>query len=185
MVKQGDVIYGALSRETFTFLQTAADTDGQLLQIDARIDPGGGAVGNLGAHIHPRAEERFVIHSGEVEFMIRGKRRLYHPGETVSVPAGVSHAFSVKGDGHLHFTLEFAPAMQFETLFESAFAAMRDHPQHFTRKGFPKLPWAALMLHTFPDHTYLAGSPVVPQKLTLAMLAQLGKRLGYRAVYAY
>ncbi len=61
MAQAGRVLVNPISGERFTFLKTAADTDGKLLQFDVELSAGGSVPG---AHLHPVQEERFEVLEG-------------------------------------------------------------------------------------------------------------------------
>ena len=89
MAYAGQTIENPVSGEKITFIQTAADTDGELLEIELELSPDGAVPG---AHIHPEQEERFEIVEGTMAFRMGLKKIVAGPGEVVTVPAGKVHA---------------------------------------------------------------------------------------------
>src|SRR4051794_32164692 len=61
MAYAGQVIENPVSGERITFRKTAADTNGELLEIDLELAPDGHVPG---MHVHPTQTERFEIVSG-------------------------------------------------------------------------------------------------------------------------
>src|SRR5262245_11820580 len=122
MAKAGDIMTSPATGETFKFIKTAADTDGELLQIEMVIAAGGGAK-SVPPHIHPKQEERFYIKTGEIKFLLDGKEFVAGPGETVIIPAGAVHTWWNATSQQATYLLEFAPAGQMEILFENLCAA--------------------------------------------------------------
>jgi hypothetical protein len=61
MAYGGQTIENPISGEKITFIQTAADTDGELLEIELELSADGAVPG---AHIHPEQEEDIVPSSG-------------------------------------------------------------------------------------------------------------------------
>ncbi|MGL5138067.1 MAG: hypothetical protein ACRC7G_09895 [Beijerinckiaceae bacterium] len=53
-------------------------------------------------------------------------------------------------------------------------------PEWFSPRGDPNLLLIALVLHTYRDHLYLAGIPLIVQKLLFAAVSPLARLRGYR-----
>src|SRR5215204_7478656 len=104
--------------QAMIFRRTAADTDGQLLQIECYHEPGGPPEPK---HTHPHQESRFEVLSGLLRFRIGGNERTAGPGEVVTIPANASHSFWNDGDGVAHYLQEFRPALDSEHFFETLF----------------------------------------------------------------
>jgi quercetin dioxygenase-like cupin family protein len=183
MVETGDIINNPISGETFTFLQTAADTGGKLLQIDVRVRVGG-AMGSPLAHFHPAQEERFIVKSGCLRATIDGVEGVYGAGETVIVPAGAPHRWSNDSvNDELSFINEYVPALRWEDLFVTVFAAARTG--RASLRGDFSLLAMAVVLNKYRDHLYMAGLPMRVQKVLFTVLAPIGKLLRYPEDYAY
>src|SRR5207237_8547002 len=72
-----------------TFLRTADDTDGALLEMAARYRPHSP---EPPAHYHPKQEETFEIVSGALRFVVGGVEHVVHAGERIVIPAGAVHS---------------------------------------------------------------------------------------------
>ena len=86
MARVGDELLG-LSRR-LVFRRTAADTTGDLIEVDAYYEPG---LDPPRAHYHPRQEERFEVVSGELFTHVDGTERAYGAGEAFIIPPGSRH----------------------------------------------------------------------------------------------
>ena len=64
-VAPGQTLKNPITGERFTFLETAATTDGELLAFDFALRPGGMVPF---PHVHPVQEERFEVVAGRVCF---------------------------------------------------------------------------------------------------------------------
>jgi quercetin dioxygenase-like cupin family protein len=84
MARAGDVIEH-LTGERFEFRRTAEDTGGQLLRIEALVEPRGFAAAQ---HVHPKQEERFEILSGKIRYRVDGVEREAGTGEELIIPKG-------------------------------------------------------------------------------------------------
>ena len=67
MAYAGQILSNPVSGETIEFIQTAADTAGELLAIDLTLTPDGHVPGT---HVHPEQEERFQVLSGTMKFKL-------------------------------------------------------------------------------------------------------------------
>ena len=124
MVKAGDTIHNPLTGETFTFLQTAADTGGQLLQMEARIQAGRGL--HVPPHVHPFQAMQFSIKQGKMKMLLAKDERVYSAGDTIHVPVGTFYNWSNVAEDDLVFVVEYRPAGEWEKIFESTCALGRD-----------------------------------------------------------
>jgi quercetin dioxygenase-like cupin family protein len=91
------------------FLRTAAETDGELLEMDdfwAQADHG------TPAHIHPALEERWEVISGNVRFEIGGVERTAGPGDSIVAPPGTPHAARNVGAKPAHLRIQMRPALR-------------------------------------------------------------------------
>jgi quercetin dioxygenase-like cupin family protein len=84
MAYTGQTIENPVSGERITFLQTARDTAGELLEFELELSPDGHVPG---AHVHPEQEERFHVLEGTMKFRLgdapdrrRGRRDRRRPG---------------------------------------------------------------------------------------------------------
>ena len=85
MITTGQTLQNVATGETLVFRTTSADTNGELVVVEAYVEPNGAVAA---AHVHPSQEERFEVLSGELEFRL-GKRKLVAgPGDRVRVPPG-------------------------------------------------------------------------------------------------
>lgn len=73
-----------------------------------------------------------------------------------------------------------AAAMLLRRLFKNFAVLTEMHPEWFSPKGDPSLLLIALVLHTYRNHLYLAGVPVLLQKVLFAMLSPIARIRGYR-----
>ena len=73
MIRAGETLVNPVSGETITFIETAAETNGEYTLIEVSVAPGGGVPM---AHIHPYQTETFEVLEGELSMKAgREKRR--------------------------------------------------------------------------------------------------------------
>ena len=173
------VLRNEFNKETFIF--TGRTDDSEVARFDVVLGKGGSGGGNALVHVHPLAEERFVVKSGRIKIVIEGRERLVGPGQSAVVPRGRPHYFLNGWDGDTEFTVEFRPAQQHLLFFANFARLTAEHPEWFSAKGDPDFLLIASSLNIFRDHTYLARPPVFIQKAMFALLAPVARLMGYRS----
>jgi mannose-6-phosphate isomerase-like protein (cupin superfamily) len=176
MINPGDVLENPMTGERIIFHETSATTNGELLRYEAIVKPHGIAAYE---HIHPHQSERHEVLEGTLTMLVDGKEEKLGPGGVSTVPAGIRHK-AVSRD-EVRVMLEFRPALRWEELFETWAALGRD--RKMSKRGFPHPLQAAVLAYEYRDEVYAAFPPRPVQNVLTAVLAPLGKTLGYRAPY--
>ena len=151
--------------EVLTFLRTAADTDGALVEIETVLGPG---MKGPPLHVHLRETESFRITEGELSVRTGRRWSRHHLGDELTVPPGTPHTFANKSDATAAFVVVITPPDPFETMVRMRLAAKR----------MPLLGLAEV--HHGDDATLmLAHAPVFAQRLVwngLAAVARIVRR---------
>jgi len=179
MARAGQIIDNPVSGERITFVRTAADTAGALLEFELDLAADGRVPG---AHVHPEQEERFEILDGTMRFRLGMRTILARAGETVVVPAGRVHRFTNGGDGPARVRVEVQPALDMEQLLVTT--AQLAHEGHVLRSGMPKPLHLVLFVRRFRREV---GAPLVPAWIVqgvMAPVAALARRRGHGERYA-
>jgi len=173
MAHTGQIIENPISGERIVFRKTAADTNGEYLEIDLYLAPDGHVPG---AHVHPKQEERFEVLAGTMQFRMGMKKIVAGPGDVVTIPAGKVHKFKNGGDEEAVVRVTVTPALRMEQLLETTVALAEEG--RTTRKGMPKPLDLALFVREYKDDVAGPFPPAVIQRATLAPLAWIAKRRG-------
>ncbi|MET0817830.1 MAG: cupin domain-containing protein, partial [Solirubrobacteraceae bacterium] len=144
MAYTGQIIQNPVSGETIEFLQTSADTGGELLEFELTLTPEGHVPG---AHVHPEQEERFHVLEGEMTFRLGARKIVAGPGETVIVPAGRMHRFANRSGAPVKARVEVSPALDMEVLLETTTELALEG--NVLRSGMPKPLHLALFVSRF------------------------------------
>lgn len=104
MARRGQVVTGPFTQ--VTFLETAADTGGERLVMERRIEPGNAPPPD---HLHRQQEETFEVLVGRMWVRVRGEARTLAAGESVTVPKGTPHTFKNAGDDALRVRVTSRP----------------------------------------------------------------------------
>jgi mannose-6-phosphate isomerase-like protein (cupin superfamily) len=169
-------ITNAYNKETFVF--THPDEEEDPARFDVILGAGGSGGGNAIAHIHPEADETFLVQEGCLQVMIDGKAHLVEAGQSVTVPRGSAHYFRNAITGETRATVSFHPPQQHLRFFLNLAKWTAEEPRNFSDKGDAKLLAMALALHAYRNHLYVAGLPIWLQKLLFTMLSPIAQMTG-------
>jgi quercetin dioxygenase-like cupin family protein len=170
------MLKNAATKETYTFLERARDTEGQLLRLRWSAEAGG----EVGEHIHPEQEERFEVTEGILTVSLEGSETEYLVGEVVAVPPGKRHFFANRGSEPVTAILELRPALRMEEVFESLAGFASEGKAR--AGGLPRDPLQlAVFAWEFRREIRGPRPPRAVQAAVLPPLAAIGRALGYRA----
>ena len=178
MAYAGQVIENPVSGEVIAFRKTAADTNGELLELDLFLSSDGKVPGK---HVHPHQEERFEVLEGTMKFRMGLKTIVAGAGDVVTVPAGRSHKFANGGDTTAHVRVQVTPALKTEELLETA--AQLAQEGRTWKSGMPKPLELAVFVNEYRDEVEAPFPPAWMQRATLAPLAWLARRRGCATRY--
>jgi len=99
-------IVNPIIKDTVTFIQTSAESDGKITEADITLMPGGGNP----LHYHKTYSETFTALEGELG-LGRGKNEMLvlKPGETFTVPPNQLHRFFNPGEKEIKFNVKLNP----------------------------------------------------------------------------
>jgi quercetin dioxygenase-like cupin family protein len=178
MVRVGERLTNPRTGQTMIFRQTAAETNGALLEIETFNEPQ-----RLGEpeHIHPLQESSCDVLSGQLTFHIDGVERVLRAGDTVTIPAGVPHRFWNSGDEVAHALQAFRPALRTQQFFETWFGLARDGK--LDDKGMPSLLQLAVMVPAFADVMRPTSPPWPLLRAFSWLLGPIARLRGHKSIY--
>lgn len=181
MAHAGQTLINPVTGLRTTFHKTAADTAGELLQVEWAGGPGWAAGPK---HVHRDQEERFEVLAGRVHSFVNGTEATHGPGDVIVAPPGAVHTVWNAADDDVRLLVEFRPALRSEQVLETLAAlAVQGRVK---ADGVPRnLLELALVIHDYEPEIYLAQPPLFVQRALFAPLAALGRRLGYSAEVPY
>jgi len=165
-IRPGDTVANPVTGERFTFIETAASSNGELLAFELALKPGGAVPI---AHVHPVQTERFEVVSGRMRFRVGRRRVEAGPGDVVEVAPGVAHAFANAGAQEARLRVEVRPALRMEEMFADVVALAR--AGRMTRRGLPRNPLELARLARAYDRE--AHAPFIGRRLQRLLLAPL------------
>ncbi len=176
MAHVGEKIANPRTGQRMVFLQTGAETGGELLRIEC-FNPATGV--DEPEHCHPRQESRAEVISGVLRFRVRGEIQEVRAGESHTIPAGVPHLFGNYGDEEAHWIAEFRPALRTDAFFEALFdLAARDQ---LDERGMPSLLQLALSVPAFSEEIRVTRPPWAVQRAVFALLGPIARLRGLHA----
>ena len=179
MARQGQTIHNPVSGERITFLQTAADTNGERLEFELELSADGRVPG---AHVHPEQEERFHVLAGTMTFRLGLRRITASAGETVIVPAGRVHKFANGGSDVARARVEVLPALDMEELLCTTTELALEG--NVLRSGMPKPLHLALFVRRFSREVRAPFPPAWLVRALMSPLAALATARGHHERYA-
>lgn len=152
--------------ETFVFDDDWNEADGRVRRIEYVLQPGK----SVPAHYHPGVAQTFEVVSGALTISLAGETRILQAGERATSGPGDIH--TQRNDGTVPMTgVEgYDPSLDIEPFFTVL-------PQAIA-SGNP-----LKMAVFFADHAAVNRNIGLPLKLMVAVMAPLGRLLGYGGWY--
>jgi quercetin dioxygenase-like cupin family protein len=169
-------IKNRISRERITFLQTGAQTDGELFAFEVQVPT---AMVQPPSHLHSAEQEHLEVLEGEMTVQTEGRQHVLRPGESHVIEPGAAHTWHNSGPGPLRFRGKFRPAGNAQSFFETYCGLAAEGRSD--EKGQPPLLQVAASQPLWG--MYLAGPPILAQRLLMAALRPLARLRGYRPRY--
>ncbi|MDO3650040.1 cupin domain-containing protein [Nocardia mangyaensis] len=155
-----------------TLVDRGVDEQGAYLRLE-HVMPSTGR--QAGPHWHPELAETWAIRAGTMRFRIDGVEIVAGPGQTVTAPPRAVHEFwNEAPDTVLDHVIR--PPLRHWEMFD--FWTGLDNAHRTTAGRVPRNPLALALLWEYQDG-YLAGPPVLLQRLMFGGLARLARRTGY------
>jgi len=164
--------------QTYFFLQTAADSQGKILEIESSYAPHSL---EPPLHYHPHQFEDFTILEGELTVKINGSLKVLKKGHTLHIPANTPHSMWNNSKAKTIVNWKVTPALNSEQLFETFAGLANDNKTK--QDGVPPFLQVVLTVNKFSDTFRLVKPPYFIQKLIFSLLTPVSLLLGYRALY--
>ena len=172
VVAPGQTLENPITGERFTFTDTAATTDGELLAFDLALRPGGAVPI---AHVHPIQTERFEVLEGQMRFRLGLRTRLAGPGDVVEVAPGVIHSFANAGEEEARLHVEVRPALAMEQMLAEVVALAE--AGRMTERGMPRnLLDLAVLARKYDQEAHAPYLSMGVQRMLLAPLVFAARR---------
>lgn len=178
MAYAGQTIDNPVTGEHITFLKTTADTAGDALLFECRVDPG---KARLAPHLHTAQTERFTMLDGTLGARVGDAVYTLLPGQSLTLPARVVHQWWNATSETVRFQVEVTPARNLEATLEAICGLAREGK--LTRAAMPRNPFRLAQFGKLSE-TYLPVIPIWLQQVGLTLGSALGRLLGYDPTFA-
>jgi quercetin dioxygenase-like cupin family protein len=170
----GDTVDNPTMGVRVTLQKTAADTDGEYVQAEVRLKPGGGPP----PHVHPGQEVMAEVLSGELTMVVDDEERQLARGDTISVPAGTAHQPLNSGDRDTRIRYTIRPALDSDIFLVQFHSFAADTASTEGRNLF----WQMMLFSSRYD-IYSTDSPVFLQQVASFFLAPTARVLKHQSFY--
>lgn len=156
--------------ERVTFLRRVSTPEGEALEVDILVQPGGGPP----MHVHYHQEEGLTVVEGRIGYQRQGQEPQYAgPGETVVFPAGEVHRFWNAGEGEMRCTGYVKPPDSFEYFLQGIYAAQRK-----SGSMRPDMAEAAYLLRRYGREFGMVEIPAFVQRFVFPVVVGIGGATG-------
>jgi len=177
MPVKGQILVNPITHDSYEFIETAADTNGERVIMKAKIYTVGRYVPD---HLHLYQKETFEVISGQLTVLQNGTTTIYGPGEKVTLEKNTPHNHYNESKIPLEYIQTVSPALDFDYLVENLVGLAADGK---SKNGNYGLVQELVTLKYLDSKTYLSDIPIGLQKVLMHIVAPVGRKLGYRAIY--
>ena len=178
MSKRGDAFNNPITGEYGAVRLGTEDTPDKRIVTDLRLRSGGAVIGE---HVHPSIDLRFTVIAGKIGYRLDGKEGVASGGDVLEIERGHIHDWWNAGDDEARVIVEVMPADRFELLISTLFGLAIDGKTN--KKGVPNLLQMAVIAQEFEDIVQFMSPPPSIQNILFGILAPIGRRRGYQAIY--
>ncbi|RAJ01660.1 Cupin domain-containing protein [Chitinophaga skermanii] len=171
-------IINTKTRQTITFIQTAASTKGALLEMETTY-----AANSMmpPPHFHPQQSEDFTVLAGSVKVNINNATQILQQGDTLHIPAGTVHAMWNDGPVPAKLNWKIQPALKTEFFFETITGLANDDQTN--AHGVPGILQLSLTVPHFKEEIVLTKPAPSLQKFLFIFLRPFATWRKKQAIY--
>ncbi len=162
--------------ERLIFRQTGAETNGELLEMEATYVPHSP---QPPLHYHPVQEEQFEVLRGTFQARIGDAEHTYQAGDKFTVPPNTPHWMHNISDEEGCLRWEIRPALNSQDFFATMWGLAAD--QENNPQGRPNFLHLVVILSEFTQEFRASSPPFWIQQILFGLIAPLGRLLGYKA----
>jgi quercetin dioxygenase-like cupin family protein len=178
MAYPGKKITNSKTGQSISFIQTARETQGQLLEMESTWKP---FSKEPTPHFHPRQEEEFTVLRGELTVRIDGEIKKLTAGQQVFISRNTVHSMWNSSDAHTVVNWKVVPALETEELLETATGLANDNKTN--KDGVPSLLQASLLMERYKEEFRLAKPSLLMQKIVFGSLRPFAMMAGLKCYY--
>lgn len=178
--------------DPFEITQRASDTNNEFIRFEATVHPDNSGdtaseeleherflLDNPDEHIHPHQKEVVEVISGEYTVGIAGTDHHLTGGDSITIPANTPHRHRNPSPHPIRVAHEHHPPRDSVAFGEAMYALAQAGKTN--EKGMPNMLQFAVLTQAFPGIAYTTDAPIPVQKALTAVLAPVGRLIGYDA----
>lgn len=177
MPTKGQILINPASGDSYEFIETAKDTNGERVTMKATIKTRGQLVPD---HFHVLQDESFEVISGTLTVKQTDGFSLLSNGKKISLPKNKVHNHYNDTPDELIYIHTVTPALDFDYFIENLVGLAADGK---SKNGNYGIVQQLVTLKYMDSKAYLADIPVGVQNLLMALVAPVARLFGYRAIY--
>jgi quercetin dioxygenase-like cupin family protein len=177
MPTKGKTIINPTNGDSYEFLETAKDTQGERVCMKAIINSKGQLVPK---HFHVFQDETFEVVSGQLTILLDGQTRTLSAGEKITLQKNVPHNHYNNEDTTVTYIHTVTPALDFDYLIENLVGLAADGKGDNGKYGLVQ---ELVTLKYLDSKSYLADIPIGVQNILMNTVAPIARWFGYRAIY--
>ena len=178
MAYRNKVIINPAGGIRIKFLQTASDTNGKSLEMEAAYNPGSKEPPQ---HYHPSQEEEFTIIKGEMTVRIDGQLKVLKQGDVLHISSNKSHSMWNNSAAESVVNWKVRPALNTENLLETFAGLAVDGKTD--KRGAPKFLQSILIANNYTNVFRLSNPSYMLQRIIFLVLTPIAYMAGYKPVY--
>lgn len=158
----------------FDFTKTAEDTGGAFLEAEQIIAPydEGPPV-----HMHPHQEDHYEVLSGTLDVYVDGELHRLQAGQSYTVPKGTPHTLKNSHGEEVRLINRHTPAMNFQSMMGTFHRLVRlGKVKSLPPKDLSSVIYLSMLFMQYKQDVV----SVKPPSFVMAVMAFLGRRLGYK-----
>lgn len=176
----------------FEITERPGETGGEFVRFEATLHPGLHAdasdveldherflLDNPDEHLHPHQKEVIEVLAGEYAVKYGRTEHRLREGEAVTVPVETAHRHWNPTGRPVRVAHEHHPARDSAAHAEAMWALAQEG--RADEKGLPSLLQFAVISDAYPEIAYTTDLPIAVQRTMFAVLAPIGRTVGYRA----
>ncbi len=174
---KGQKTTNPINGDTYEFIETAKDTNGERVKLKTTIYSKGQLVPK---HFHVLQDETFEVISGQLTILLDGQTKTLSAGEKITFPRNIPHNHYNNENTAVTYLHSVTPALDFDYLIENLVGLAADGK---SKNGKYGLVQELVTLKYLDSKSYLADIPIGLQKVLMNTIAPIGRLFGYRAIY--
>ncbi|RYY38584.1 MAG: cupin domain-containing protein [Chitinophagaceae bacterium] len=179
MAYKDKTMHNSRNGQSFRFLHTAADTDGELLEMESSFSAHSK---EPPLHYHPVQDETFTVLEGELTVRLGDGMHLLRAGDRLDIPRNQRHAMWNAGSVKAVVNWKVRPALDTEHFLETVTGLANDGKTN--ERGVPPLLQTSLLAQRYARVFRLARPSFALQRAVFLLLTPLARMKGYKAAYS-